>query len=217
MKTYLLKIILIMLITTFTIDDIIPQVIYNTKIRSEYSNQEIHSNTILLKNEIANPTLPLAIGILSIFYFVNPIILYENEKVSAGLTKELSLGFGNFGEYRVGFEYSLIFRGYQKSHIRLSVKYDNLINNIEPSNMLQGTSVLSIGSGYFTDFEGHGFFPEISYGYSIRNDKLLFYPHIKIRYTVMTEKSKSNISDFSFGILIGFANPFIDLKIRQKH
>jgi len=33
----------------------------------------------------------------------------------------------------------------------------------------------------------------------------------------MTEKNKSNISDFSFGIVIGFANPFIDLKIRNKH
>ncbi|MBL7127645.1 MAG: hypothetical protein ISS16_01530 [Ignavibacteria bacterium] len=217
MKTYLLKIILIVLITTFIIDDIIPQVIYNSKIRSEYSNQVEPSKILLHKSEIANPTLPLAIGILSIFYFVNPIILYEDEKVSAGLTKELSLGFGNFGEYRIGFEYSLIFRSYQKSHIRLSVKYDNLIDNIEPSNMLQETSVLSIGGGYFTDFEGHGFFPEISYGYSIRNDKLLFYPHLKVRYTVMTEKSKSNITDVSFGIVIGFANPFIDLKIRQKH
>lgn len=216
MRTCLLKIILVVLITTFTIDDVIPQVIYNPKIKSEYLNQEKPINTFLQKKETASPTLPLAIGILSIFYFVNPIILYEDERVSAGLTKEISLGFGNFGEYRVGFEYSLIFRSYQKNHIRLSVKYDNLLDNIEPSNMLQGTSVLSIGGGYFTDFEGHGFFPEISYGYSIRNDKLLFYPHIKVRYTVMTEKSKSNISDFSFGIVIGFANPFIDLKIRQK-
>ena len=217
MKTYLLKIILIVLITTYIIDDIIPQVIYNPKNRSEYSNQVEPSKILLRKSEIANPTLPLAIGILSIFYFVNPIILYEDEKVSAGLTKEISLGFGDFGEYRAGFEYSLIFRGYQKSHIRLSFKYDNLLDNIEPSNMLQGTSVLSIGGGYFTDFNGHGFFPEISYGYSIRNDKLLFYPHIKARYTVMTEKNKSNITDVSFGILIGFANPFIDLKIRRKY
>jgi len=157
MKTYLLKIIFILLIYTFTCHDIIPQVIDN-------SNQEKSSKPFLRKNETANQTLPLAIGILSIFYFVNPIILYEDEKVSAGLTKELSLGFGNFGEYRIGFEYSLIFRGYQKNHVRLSVKYDNLLNNIEPSNMLQGTPVLSIGAGYFTDFDNHGFFPEISYG-----------------------------------------------------
>lgn len=216
MRTCLLKIIFIFLITTITISDIIPQYIYNSKIKSKYLFQEQPSSTILRKSEIANPTLPLAIYILSVFYFVNPIILYEDEKVSAGLTKEISLGFGNFGEYRAGFEYSLIFRGYQKSHIRLSFKYDNLLDNIEPSNMLQGTSVLSIGGGYFTDFNGHGFFPEISYGYSIRNDKLLFYPHIKARYTVMTEKNKSNITDVSFGILIGFANPFIDLKIRRK-
>jgi hypothetical protein len=130
--------------------------------------------------------------------------------------KEISLGFGYFGEYRIGVGYSIIFRESKRNHLRLSLKYDILLKDIEPSNMLQGTSVLSIGGGYFTDFDGYGFFPELSYGYSIRNDKFLFYPHLKLRYTIMTEKYKSNIADFSFGILIGFANPFIDLKIRKK-
>ena len=36
-------------------------------------------------------------------------------------------------------------------------------------------------------------------------------------YTFMMQKKKSDITDLSFGIIIGIANPFIDLKIRRKN
>ena len=217
MKNNLLKVIITLLLMVYTCKDIFPQIINDSSlIGSDFSKQT--STDLLHKNNgVASPTLSLAIGLVSIFYFINPIILLEDKRVSAGLTKEVSLGFGYFGEYRIGASYSIIFRENQRNHLRLSLKYDILLKDIEPSNMLQGTPVFSIGGGYFTDFDGYGFFPEMSYGYSIRNDKFLFYPHLKLRYTIMTEKYKFNITDFSFGILIGFANPFIDLKIRNKH
>jgi len=216
MKNNLLKIILTLLIVVYSYNDIFPQIINYSSLTCSNFSRKTSTNLLDKKKEVASPTLPLSIGLISILYLINPIILLEDKRVSAGLMKEISLGFGYFGEYRIGVDYSIIFREYQRNHLRLSLKYDILLKDIEPSNMLQGTSVLSIGGGYFTDFDGCGFFPELSYGYSIRNDKFLFYPHLKLRYTIMTEKYKSNITDFSFGIIIGFANPFIDLKIRKK-
>lgn len=179
--------------------------------------QNIFLNKLLPKDktEASSSTLPIAIGALAFFYLLNPILLFENDKIGGGITKELSLGFGYFGEHRTSFEYSYLFRADLKSHMRLAYKYDILLERgLRPSNLLQATPVLSLGAGYFTDFSNHGYFPEVSYGYSIRNDKLLFYPNLKLRYTYVAKGS--NIIDFSFGIIIGIANPFIDLKIRRS-
>jgi hypothetical protein len=138
--------------------------------------------------------------------------------VYAGLTKEFSIGWGKLGEHRTAFEYSMIFGGNIRHYIRFSYKYDFLLTpGIEPSHMLQGTSVFSAGAGYFTDFSGAGVFPELTYGYSIRNHKLLFYPHIKLRHTFMFNKDKADITDVSFGIILGIANPFIDVDIKRKY
>ncbi|MBV6478650.1 MAG: hypothetical protein HGGPFJEG_01405 [Ignavibacteria bacterium] len=164
--------------------------------------------------KVSSSTLPIALGAATFFYLLNPILLFENDKISGGVSKEVSLGFGYFGEHRFSFEYSYLFRANQSSHVRLGYKYDILLKSgIKPSNFLQGTPVLSLGAGYFNDFTNHGYFPELSYGYSIRNDKLLFYPNIKLRYTYVD--NGSDIYDISAGIIIGFANPFIDLKIRN--
>lgn len=165
-----------------------------------------------------NPFIPVSIGVASFFYLLNPIILYENDKIALGITKEISVGFGNTGEHRFAFEYSYIFRENYSSHFRLSYKYDYfLTSSIKPSHILQGTGVLSLGAGYFNGITYHGIFPEITYGYSIRNHKLLIYPHTKLRFTYIFEKGKSNITDFSFGVMVGFANPFIDKKIRRYY
>lgn len=167
------------------------------------------------KGESSASTLPLALGVVSFLYLFNPIVLLENDKIAGGLTKELSVGFGKFGEYRTTFEYSFLFRADLKSHLRAGLKYDILLKeNIKPSNYLQGTPVISVGADYFTDLSHSGVSPEISYGYSIRNNKLLFYPSVKIRYTYVPKGS--NIIDFSLGIVLGIANPFIDTKIRSE-
>lgn len=185
-----------------------------------YSQQILLRSTSskLNKQSASTSFLPISIAAASIFYVINPIILYEDKKLFAGITKEFSIGFGKLGEHRFAAEYSLILGGNVKNHLRFSYKYDVLLkDNIEPSNMFQGTGVISIGAGYFTDFDGKGVFPEISYGYSIRNHKLLFYPHVKLRYTYLFGKDKINKADISFGIIFGIANPFIDVNIRREH
>jgi hypothetical protein len=164
------------------------------------------------------PFTKVSIGIVSILYLINPIVLYEDSRIYAGLTKELSVGFGKFGQHRTAFEYSFVFTGHISHHMRLSYKYDLLMKDkIEPSHMLQGTSVFSIGGGYFTNFDKQGAFPELTYGYSLRNHKLLIFPHVKIRHTFMFRKNDSDITDISFGIILGIANPFIDVKIRRDN
>jgi hypothetical protein len=176
------------------------------------------NENLSFKKTTSSPLLPISIGIGAILYVINPIVLYENKRIYAGITKEISIGFGKLGEHRIAGEYSLIFAGNISHHIRFSYKYDILLKRgIKPSNMLQGTSVLSVGTGYFTNFDKSGIFPEISYGYALRNDKILFYPHIKIRHTFMFKKVDADITDISFGLMIGFANPFIDVKIRREN
>ncbi len=166
----------------------------------------------------ASSVLPISIGVLAAVYLLNPMVEYTDKKVYAGLTKEFSIGFGKLGEHRTAIEYSMVFGGNIRHYLRFSYKYDILMaNGIEPSHMLQGTSVVSIGAGYFTDFKGKGVFPELTYGYSIRNHKLLFYPHVKLRHTFMITKDKPDITDISFGIILGIANPFIDVDIRRKY
>ncbi len=186
------------------------------------ANPTIGQSNSLLNNEATitspSPFTKVSIGIGTILYLINPILLYEDRKIYAGITKELSVGFGKFGEHRAAFEYSFVFTGNVSHHIRFSYKYDLLMKDkIEPSHTLQSTSVLSLGGGYFTNFTKHGIFPELTYGYSLRNHKLLIYPHVKIRHTFMFKKGDGDITDVSFGIILGIANPFIDVKIKRDY
>lgn len=187
-----------------------------------YSQTDFSKLSYIQNNDYAVKPAPpftkVSIGIVSILYLINPIVLYEDSRIYAGLTKELSLGFGKLGQHRTAFEYSFVFTGHISHHIRLSYKYDLLMKDkIEPSHMLQGTGVFSIGGGYFTNFDKQGAFPELTYGYSLRNHKLLIFPHVKIRHTFMFRKDDSDITDISFGIILGLANPFIDVKIKREY
>ena len=163
-----------------------------------------------------NPTIPVALGVVGFFYLLNPIVLFENDKIALGITKEVSVGFGYFGQDRLSFEYSFIFRDDHTSHFRLGYKHDFIMADILPSNFLQSTGVLTLGASGFTDLDGYGISPEVAYGFSFRNDKLLIYPHVKGRYTYTFGEQRSNIIDFSFGLMLGIANPFTDLKIRRS-
>lgn len=190
----------------------------NVNSQFQYTTLQKQNRYQFLKRSKSTSVLPVSIAAAAIFYVINPILLYENKRLFAGFTKEFSLGFGKLGQHRLGTEYSFILGGNIKHHLRLSYKYDVLLKeNIKPSHTFQGTGVISIGAGYFTDFHGPGIFPEITYGYSIRNHKLLFYPHVKLRHTFMIDKDNSDKTDFSFGIIFGIANPFIDVKIRKQY
>ncbi|MCB0726770.1 MAG: hypothetical protein KDD00_04865 [Ignavibacteriae bacterium] len=177
---------------------------------------DLRLNSVKEKGEVANSTLPIAISIASFLYLFNPVVLLENDKIGGGLTKEFSLGFGYFGQERISLEYSYIFVQDQKSRLFAGYTHDILLKTgIKPSNTMQGTSAISLGTGYFTNFAHPGVYGDVSYGYSIRNDKILFYPSFKVRYTYVFEGS--DIFDFSAGIVIGLANPWMDLKIRRKN
>lgn len=174
--------------------------------------------SLLNKENTATSFTTISIGLGTIIYLINPIVIYENKSVYAGITKELSVGFGKFGEHRFAFEYSFIFSGNISNQLRLSYKYDLLLKkNIEPSHMLQGTSALSMGAGYFSNFNKTGIFPELTFGYSLRNHKILIYPHIKLRHTFMFKKPDTDITDISFGIILGIANPFINVNIKRDY
>jgi len=193
-------------------DNILPQNVIQKQSTAHLNLNSFYSKD---KSESSASTLPIAIGVASFLYLLNPIVLFENDKIALGFTKEISLGFGYFGEHRASLEYSYIFRKDLNSNIRVGYKYDILLEKgIKPSNNFQGTTALSIGGGYFNNFSRPGYFAETSYGYSIRNHKILFYPSVKLRYTYVVKGA--NIIDFSFGIVIGIANPFIDLKIRDR-
>jgi hypothetical protein len=186
------------------------------------NTQNILFNPIKHKNYFNNGSgsslYPISIAAAAGLYLLNPILIYDDKTLYMGITKEFSIGFGYFGEHRLSFEYSFIVSGRIRHHIRTGYKYDILLKeNIKPSNTLQGTGVISIGGGYFYDFDKQGAFPEISLGYSLRNHKLLIYPHVKLRHTFMFKKTESDITDLSFGFMFGIANPFIDLKIRNKY
>lgn len=185
-------------------------------------NPLLGQSNYILNNEAAitspSPFTTISVGVGAILYLINPILLYEDRKIYAGITKELSVGFGKFGEHRAAFEYSFVFTGNISHHFRFSYKYDLLFkNNIEPSHLLQSTFALSLGAGYFTNFTKHGVFPELTFGYALRNHKILIFPHIKIRHTFMFRKEDSDITDISFGIILGFANPFIDVNIKRDY
>lgn len=191
----------------------------NVFTQSLYEKPEILShNSFPYKSYTASSIVPVTAAFTVGLYLINPIILLENKKLYAGLTKEFSVGFGKLGEHRFALEYSFIFAGSIRHNLRASYKYDILLkDNLKPSHMIQGTSVISIGAGFFTDFKGNGAFSEISYGFSLRNHKLLFFPYIKLRHTIMFNKDKSDLTDLSFGIIFGIANPFIDVKIRNEN
>lgn len=169
----------------------------------------------MLVSETADSVLPYSIAFASIIYLLNPIILFENDRIHLGFNKEFSVGFGDFGEHRISADYAYIFREENTQHFRLGYKYDYLLKDIEPSNTLQTSSALTFGLSYFTDFSLSGVSPEIGIGYSIRNNKLLIYPNAKFRYTLMQDL-KGNLFDFSFGVMFGIANPFNASKIRKK-
>lgn len=143
-----------------------------------------------------------------LLYIINPIMSVENNgKLKWGWTKEVSLGFGKLGQLRTSVEYSWIDFEENQNIFRAGLKYDILLKSkINYNKDIVKSSALTIGGGYFTDFDRYGYFPELSYGYSFRDANNLLYPSLKLRYTFMNEGP--DIIDFSFGLVYGFANPF---------
>ncbi|MDD5362468.1 MAG: hypothetical protein PHN88_10070 [Ignavibacteria bacterium] len=186
-------------------------------INSLYSNPDNKISKGVIASETSSSVYPVSIIFASVLYILSPVIMYENNKINLGLNKEISVGFGYFGEHRISFDYAYIFRKDYTQHLRAGYKYDYLLSNLRPSNNLQATSAFTFGLSYFTDFTRSGVSPDVGFGYSIRNQKLLIYPNFKFRYTYIFDKGKTNAFDLSFGLMVGIANPFSDLNIRRGH
>jgi hypothetical protein len=80
--------------------------------------------------------------------------------------------------------------------------------NLEPSNNLQDT-VLSVGAGYFYDFDKQGAF---RYLRLFIKESAADIPAYQIQAYRYVQKEYPDITDISFGFMVGIANPFIDIK-----
>ena len=112
----------------------------------------ITHDTIIKKGKGVDITKVLVYSLSGFVYLFNPILLYENDKIATGLTKEFSVGFGYFGENRIAVEYSLIFRSEEKSFLYAGFVRDFLLADLIPSNSLQTSVAVSPGISYFTNF-----------------------------------------------------------------
>lgn len=133
---------------------------------------------------------------------VNPIIMLEDKKIYGGFTREFTLGFGKYAEYRISAEYSFLFRTHYKHHLRLSAKYD-ILSKLSKTEWLDTRQVISFGAGYFYDGDGSGIFPEFTAGVRIGESEYLLVPYVKLRHTFMLKKDKPDNTDFSAGMIIG--------------
>lgn len=158
---------------------------------SEYKSSEINLKFHSKENSSMSSGL-LKAGLI-VFPF-NPILLIENKKFYAGFTKEIS--YGKFPYGRLALEYSFIFRETRFNHLRASYNFDIPLETGDFFAFL-----ISVGGGYFTDFDKEGYFPQASLSLLLPfSDEIGSMPYIKFRHTFMTDKSKSDISDFSLGL-----------------
>jgi hypothetical protein len=133
---------------------------------------------------------------------INPEILYENKKVSFGLTKEVSvlLPFINTKELkalsRPGIEYTYVFRDGRNHHLRGFLNFEI---PVETSGYIIVT--WGIGGGYFTDFKKSGAFPQTSLDMIIPvMEGFALIPYLKLRHTIMFDRTQSDITDLSIGM-----------------
>jgi hypothetical protein len=169
-------------------------------------SQQINIHTYKLNSSNTEPGLDLATGSFILLSAVNPLLLYENKKVYFGISREVTMGFGKDGEYRISAEYSFIFRRNLKHHLRFSAKYD-ILTEVSKSDWLDTRYLISLGAGYFLDADGEGIFPEVTAGVRLWEDKYIMIPYVKLRHTFMVTKNKPGNSDISLGMILGY-RPF---------
>ena len=128
----------------------------------------------------------------------NPILMIDNDKFYAGITKEISLGFIPYG--RISAEYSLVFRETHLNQLRFSYNYDFLLEAGDFAAFL-----LTAGGGYFTDFDKTGYFPQASLAILFPiTDDIATNPYIKFRYAFVND-NKGDVYDLSFGLGLYFS------------
>ena len=130
--------------------------------------------------------------------FINPIVVFENNKIFGGLTKEISKSFYPYG--RVSFEYSFLFRTFNKHHLRFAYIYDQVFDNRSEWVIF----ALSPGAGYFTDTEKNGAFVQAAGGVFFPTPVFMGHLYLKYRFTKVFDNNNSDIHDISLGMGLVF-------------
>jgi len=165
----------------------------DVKYKSEINNY----NYFRLSDKKSDAGLPPVIAIAAIMLVINPELVIENRKVYFGLTKELSVGKYPYG--RLAFEYTYIFRNFDRNHLRFSYNYDFIIQTKGDFY----APLASTGVGYFTDTEHKGVFVQGSAGIILPLPIGIFqgvYAYFKARHTFVKGTENSDINDFSLGM-----------------
>lgn len=135
---------------------------------------------------------------LIILTFINPVLVFEDKKIFWGLTKEISKSFYPYG--RISFEYSYLFRTFNKNHFRFSYNYDHVFDNRSDWVIF----AVSPGGGYFTDTENDGAFIQGAGGIFFPTPVFMGHLYLKYRFTKIFRKDKSDIHDISLGMGLVF-------------
>ena len=128
---------------------------------------------------------------------INPMLVIEDKKAFFGLTKEISFGISSAVRAgRISFEYSYIFRNYNRNHLRFSYNYDIVLDD-----MNLALFIATPGVGYFTDTKNKGWFLQGSAGiFFAPMENAALYPYLRYRHTFITNENKSDIDDISLGM-----------------
>lgn len=140
---------------------------------------------------------PVHIYALGLLALISPMAVFEDKKVFFALTKEISIGKFPYG--RLAFEYSYVFRNYNKSHFRFSYNYDIVL---EAGDFI--AILATPGAGYFTDTNNKGWFIHGAAGIVLGGEPISFYPYLRYRHTFIHDKLKSDINDISLGCSLIF-------------
>jgi hypothetical protein len=170
--------------------------IISSNLFSQQVNLKLNENT----SPLASPKfykksdLPTPLLVIGVAALISPMVVFEDKKVFFALTKEVSIGKYPFG--RLSFEYSFVFRSYNKSHFRFSYNYDYFIDGGDFIAF-----IFTPGAGYFTDTKNKGWFLHGSIGALFGpGEYFLLNPYFRYRHTFISEKTKSNIHDISLGM-----------------
>ena len=159
--------------------------------------QQEPSNLFLKDNKFVNNNAESSslngLGLIAVVFPINPIFLIENKKFYAGITKEFSLSLYPVG--RLAAEYSLIFRKTHLNQLRFSYNYDIPLVARDFAVIF-----LSLGGGYFTDFEKYGYFPQTSVNFLLpASDDIAVNAYFKVRNVFVADDKGSDVFDISLG------------------
>lgn len=155
-------------------------------------NSEHKFNSVTKK--AGSPPIVFAVYALVL---INPMLVIEDKTAFFGLTKEISFGISRAVRAgRISFEYSYIFRNYNRNHLRFSYNYDIVLDDMNLALL-----IATPGAGYFTDTKNKGWFLQGSAGiFFAPMENAALYPYFRYRHTFITNENKSDIDDISLGM-----------------